>query len=209
MFERGNRIKGTEWEPRSSPASAPAAGATGDFHPTRNKKIALSANIFVSFGYQTGITMKKVLLILLFSTGIVCTGAAQNIVLGERVPELKAASWLDDRQPAPAPMTYIEFFHSSNPSCITSIKRLKALVSSMDQPINIVVVTKEDAEKVASLVKPLLGERIYVALHADRGFEIFGVAYVPSGVLIGPKNRALWMGNSLQFNKRIIEQSIQ
>lgn len=153
--------------------------------------------------------MKKVVLILLFITGFACTAPAQNIVLGERVPELKAVAWLDDRQPTPAPMTYIEFFHSSNPSCVASIKRLQTLISRMETPMNIVVVTKEEVEKVAPLLRPLLGERIYVALHADRGFELFGVAYVPSGVLIGPKNRALWMGNSLQFNERIIEQSMQ
>ena len=177
------------------------------FFARRGTKNCSVGKYFVSFDSQTSIAMKKVLLIVLFVTGIACGAAAQNIVLGERVPELKAAAWLNDREPVPAPMTYIEFFHSSNPSCITSIKRLKALVSSMDQPINIVVVTKEDAEKVASLVKPLLGERIYVALHADRGFEIFGVAYVPSGVLVDPRNRALWMGNSLQFTEKTIEQS--
>lgn len=153
--------------------------------------------------------MKKVLLILLFVTGIGCAGFAQNIIIGERVPELKAVAWLDGRQPAPAPMTYIEFFHSSNPSCIASIKRLNGLADKIRQRINIVIVTKEDPDKVAALIRPYLSERLFVALHADKGFEMFGVAYVPSGVLIGPKNRALWMGNSLQFNEQIIEQSIQ
>lgn len=151
--------------------------------------------------------MKKVVLILLSVMGFSLAGAAQNIVLGERVPELKAETWLDGRHPEPAPMTYLEFFHSSNPSCITSVKRLKVLAAALERPLNIVVVTKEDAGKIAQLLGPLLGDRFYVALHADRGFELFGVAYVPSGVLIGPRNRALWMGNSLQFSERILEQS--
>lgn len=153
--------------------------------------------------------MKKVLLILLFITGFACAVPAQNIVLGERVPELKSTVWLDNRQPTPAPMTYIEFFHSSNPSCVASIRQLRALIARMGEPMNLVIVTKEEVDAVEPVLRPLLGERIYVALHADRGFELFGVAYVPSGVLIGPKNRALWMGNSLQFNERIIEQSMQ
>lgn len=154
------------------------------------------------------ITMRKVLLILLFVTGISCTGFAQNIILGERVPDLKAAAWLDGRQPTPTPMTYIEFFHSSNPSCITSIKRLKGLIEKSKQGISIIVVTKEDPEKITELMRPYLNERLFVALHADKGFEVFGVTYVPSGVLVGPRNRALWMGNSLQFNEQVIEQSI-
>lgn len=152
--------------------------------------------------------MKKVLLILLFVTGICGAGFAQNIILGERVPDLKAVAWLDGRQPTPTPMTYIEFFHSANPSCVASIKRLNELTGRMQRPINIIVVTKEDPEKIAALIRPYLNEYLFVALHADKGFEMFGVVYVPSGVLVGPKNRALWMGNSFQFNERIIEQSI-
>lgn len=153
--------------------------------------------------------MKKVVLILLFVTGFVCAGSAQNIVLGERVPDLRASAWLDGRQPAPAPMTYIEFFHSANPSCITSVKRLSELASRTPRKFCVIVVTKEDPEKIATLIRPYLNEYLFVALHADKGFETFGVVYVPSGVLVGPKNRALWMGSSFQFNERIIEQSIQ
>lgn len=153
--------------------------------------------------------MKKVTLILLFVMGFLPAAPAQNIVLGERVPELKAAAWLDNRQPAPATITYVEFFHSSNPSCISSVKRLIQLFSAPGRDATIIVVTKEDPDRIAPLLRPLLSERLFVALHAERGFELFGVAYVPSGVLIGPRNRALWMGNSLQFNERLLDQALQ
>ena len=44
--------------------------------------------------------MKKVLLIWLLAAGFASAGAtAQNIALGERVPELKIQTWLDNRQP--------------------------------------------------------------------------------------------------------------
>ena len=47
--------------------------------------------------------MKKVLLIWLLAAGFASAGAtAQNIALGERVPELKIQTWLDNRQPEPA-----------------------------------------------------------------------------------------------------------
>ena len=99
--------------------------------------------------------MKKVLLIWLLAAGFASAGAtAQNIALGERVPELKIQTWLDNRQPEPAPTTYIEFFHSTNPACTA-----------------------------------------------------FGVSYLPFGVLTDAKNRTLWMGNSLQINEKLIEQS--
>lgn len=57
--------------------------------------------------------MKKVLLIWLLAAGFASAGAtAQNIALGERVPELKIQTWLDNRQPEPAPTTYVEWKNS-------------------------------------------------------------------------------------------------
>ena len=50
--------------------------------------------------------MKKALLILLSAWVLKPADAeAQNIVLGEKVPELKAAGWIDDRHPGPARVT--------------------------------------------------------------------------------------------------------
>lgn len=38
-------------------------------------------------------------------------------------------------------------------------------------------------------------------------FSAFNVQYVPFGVLVDSRNRALWMGNSLQLTPEIIEKS--
>ncbi len=152
--------------------------------------------------------MKKALLILL-SVWILSPSEAeaQNIILGEKVPELKAAGWIDNRHPAPAPITYVEFFHSSNPACINSLKRLRALATKPKSDLRVIVVTREDTARIASMLRPYLSERVTATIHADRGFSAFGVTYVPFGVLIDARNRALWMGNSLQFNEKVIEQS--
>ena len=152
--------------------------------------------------------MKKALLILL-SVWILSPSEAeaQNIILGEKVPELKAAGWIDNRHPAPAPITYVEFFHSSNPACINSLKRLRALATKPKSDLRVIVVTREDTARTASMLRPYLSERVTATIHADRGFSAFGVTYVPFGVLIDARNRALWMGNSLQFNEKVIEQS--
>ena len=153
--------------------------------------------------------MKKALLILLSAWILTPSGAeAQNIILGEKVPELKAAGWIDNRHPAPAAVTYLEFFHSSNPACIASLKRLKALASKPKSPLRVIVVTREDTARIAPMLRPHLSERVSATIHAERGFSAFGVTYVPFGVLIDTRNRALWMGNSLQFNEKLIEQAI-
>ena len=152
--------------------------------------------------------MKKVLLILSFAAVAAAGGAAaQNIVLGDRVPELKISKWLDDNQPEAAPATYIEFFHSSNPACIASLKRLKEITDKTGAKLRVIVVTKEDAAKVMPLLRPYLSKRIGAALGTEKAFTAFGVTYVPFGVLTDARNRATWMGNSLQFNEKLIEQT--
>ena len=152
--------------------------------------------------------MKKMLLIWLLAAGFASAGAtAQNIALGERVPELKIQTWLDNRQPEPAPTTYIEFFHSTNPACKTSLERLKEITGKSGTKLRVIVVTKEDAAKVTPLLRPYLSKRIGAALGTEKAFTAFGVTYVPFGVLTDARNRAMWMGNSLQFNEKLIEQS--
>ena len=111
------------------------------------------------------------------------------------------------RRPAAGPLTYIEFFHSSSPAGVRSLERLCELSRREGERLRIVVVTREQHEKIARLLRPYLSERIGVALDAARGFELFGVRYVPFGVLTDRRNRALWMGNTLQFDEETIQQS--
>lgn len=154
--------------------------------------------------------MKKALLILLAVCGLgISLARAQNIIPGEKVPDLKPAGWIDNRHPAPAPITYVEFFHSSNPACLRSLKQLSALAARSKPAMRVIVVTREDTARIAPLLRPFLNERVTATIHAERGFAAFGVTYVPFGVLIDSRNRALWMGNSLQINEQIIEQSIR
>ena len=116
--------------------------------------------------------MKKMLLIWLLAAGFASAGAtAQNIALGERVPELKIQTWLDNRQPEPAPTTYIEFFHSTNPACKTSLERLKEITGKSGTKLRVIVVTKEDPAKIAPLLRPYLSERISVGLNAEKEFH--------------------------------------
>ena len=153
--------------------------------------------------------MKKSSLILLLALlAPAAEAGAQNIALGERVPELKIQTWLDNRQPEPAPTTYIEFFHTSNQSGTASLDHLEKLSRRQGTDLRIVVVAQEPKEKIARLLDPYLSPRICVALDPDgRIFRAFGVSYVPFGVLVDERNRALWMGNTLQLTPEIIENN--
>lgn len=150
--------------------------------------------------------MKRVLLLL---TVVFCTlGAshAQNIVIGERAPELKSVTWLASRNPAAADLSYLVFFHSSNKGCTASLDALRDLCSKL----RIIIITQEDSEKIAPILTPYISERIGVALdHDKKVFGSFGVDFVPFSVLIDAKNRVLWMGNPQSMTSSFIQKIVQ
>ena len=151
--------------------------------------------------------MKKTILITLAAMAFGAAASGQEIALGERVPAIRIAAWLAARQPQAAPLTSLESIHSSSPAGVKSLERLRDLSRREGERLRIVVVTREQHEKVARMLRPYLSERIGVALDAARGFELFGVRYVPFGVLTDRRNRALWMGNTLQFDEETIQES--
>lgn len=152
--------------------------------------------------------MKRTVMILC-ALLLSCTALrAQNIVLGQRTPELRVGEWLEGRQPAAAELTYVEFFHSSSPRCTEALDRLAALQTEMGKRLRVVVLTREAAEKIAPALARRIGPRTGVGLDPQgKLFTAFGVSYVPFGVLVDAKGRALWMGNTLQLTRRIIEDS--
>ena len=100
--------------------------------------------------------MKKVLLTLLLALALpVAAAVAQNIALGERVPEVKVPAWLGGEKPAATPrLTYVEFFHSSNPACTASLEQLRAITDKLGAKLRVVVVTRENEEKISPLLSP-------------------------------------------------------
>ncbi len=146
---------------------------------------------------------------ILLATLMLPFGAAmaQNIILGEKTPEIKAVTWLDDHQANAAQWTYIEFYHPTNKACQTSLGQLKKLTEKMNTKLRIVVITQESADKVAEALRPYLSPQIAVGIDTQgKVFAAYGISYIPFGVLTDAKNRALWIGNSLQFNEKTIEQ---
>ena len=114
--------------------------------------------------------MKKILLILLLAALLPFAAAnAQNIALGERVPELKVPAWLDGQKPAATPrLTYVEFFQSSNAACITSLKQLRAMTDKLGTKLRVVVITQEKEDKIGPLLRPYLSPQISVAIDGVR-----------------------------------------
>lgn len=153
--------------------------------------------------------MKKLLavcLTALFAT----TAAAQTVALGEKVPELKSAAWLDGRQPAAAPLTYVEFFRQSSAASRASLDDLQALSRKFGSKLHIVVLSRDSDEETLALLRPYVSDAMSVGLDASgRIFNAYGIRYAPSGVLVDAKKRAVWMGNSRQVDEPLIRKYLR
>lgn len=155
--------------------------------------------------------MKRVMLLTALLGLLAAASPAQNIVLGERVPDLRSAVWLGGRQPAAAPFTYVEFYHTSLRGGEASLANLEALARKLGTKLRVVVVTREKKEEIEGALAPLLrrSDRFGVVLDGARYFASYGVSYLPFGVLTDAKNRALWMGNTLTLTEEIIDNSTE
>lgn len=153
--------------------------------------------------------MKKILALCL-SALIATTTAAQTVALGEKIPDLKPAVWLDDRQPVDASLTYIEFFRPSSPASRAVLDDLQTLSRKLGTKLHIVVISRDDDDETLALLRSHVSDAMSVGLDpSGRIFNAFGIRYAPSGVLVDPKRRALWMGNSRQVDERLIRKYLE
>jgi len=128
-----------------------------------------------------------------------CTAAsAQHLALGERIPKIKTQKWLDDIVPQQTEYTYIEFVRSTTAPCIASFLKIKEYVTDRDIPFGVVFVVCDEPSQTDPRLRECLGGNVG-ALIDDTGriFKDFGVRYVPFGVVIDRKRRAVWFGNPI------------
>lgn len=132
---------------------------------------------------------------MLTSAGETC---AQRIATRERTPKIKTRHWLDDIVPQQAEYTYIEFIRSTSLPCIESCRKIKHYTDTADNPFRVVLITHEAPDLIDRRIRECLGG--YVGLLIDdsgRLFDDFGVRYVPFGIILDKKRRAVWFGNPL------------
>lgn len=140
--------------------------------------------------------MKRTILLTFIALVASLTVRAQEIVIGERVPDLRASEWLgaapteDDRR-----ATLLIFYHTESQPCVEALPHIDSLARSM-KSTRVIVVAMEPKERIAPSLVRYMSERFYVAIdQSGKAFESYGIRYVPFGVLVDPKGRAQWIGN--------------
>ncbi|MEG1621790.1 MAG: hypothetical protein RR330_00300 [Alistipes sp.] len=151
--------------------------------------------------------MKKILWIFILLSMFSSASVAQNILLGERVPEIKSEAWLQGQEPAAKPLTYIEFYHSKHKGSAASLAHLEQLARTFDTKLKIIVITNEKQANFEAQLTPYLTRNANFGVLTDGSkiFTAYGVNYLPFGVLVDAKNRALWMGNGAKLQAAQIE----
>ena len=81
--------------------------------------------------------MKRIFLAL-FLLSWTLGAASQNVALGEKTPDLKVKSWLDDRMPVPGRTFLLVFFHSTSRPAVESLAHLQELGRKFGDRVNVV-----------------------------------------------------------------------
>ena len=97
--------------------------------------------------------MKRIFLAL-FLLSWTLGAASQNVALGEKTPDLKVKSWLDDRMPVPGRTFLLVFFHSTSRPAVESLAHLQELGRKFGDRVNVVVVVRESPEAGSSARMP-------------------------------------------------------
>lgn len=152
----------------------------------------------------------KHLLILLLLACCAVPGRGQNLMIGERIPDLPVTEWLGGEQPKEAPFTFINFFHSTNSACVSSLAYLQHLVNKFGTKLQAVTVIQQSDENGAAIAAPYRSELFTVGVDVDNlALEAFGIHFVPFGLLVDAKRRVLWMGELRRLSEREFQEYIQ
>ena len=124
------------------------------------------------------------------------SASAQRVALEERVPKIKSKLWFEDREPQKAEYTYIEFVHSQTVPSIQTFLQIKKDHAYFNENLRAIIVTKEKPEQISTALRECATDYVNIAFDTDGEiFRTFGVRYVPFGIIINKRRKALWFGN--------------
>lgn len=154
--------------------------------------------------------MKRTIFLTLVALVASLAVRAQEIVIGERVPDFRPTEWLgaqpseDDRR-----ATFLVFYHTESQPCVETLPHIDSLARAMKNE-RVIVVAMEPKERIAPSLARYMSERFYVAIDlSERVFKSYGIRYVPFGVLVDPKGRAQWIGNPKLATSESIKRNLK
>lgn len=152
--------------------------------------------------------MKRLFAIILAIIVLPLAAQAQNIIVGDKMPDMHVRKWLMDTEPSEAEYSCLLFFHSRSHLCQRTLGNLKRHISNYGDRLNLTIITKEEYEQAGVALTEHLKERIGVAFDdGGKTFRYFGVKFIPFCV-ISHKKRVVWYGNGALLNDATMSRII-
>lgn len=155
--------------------------------------------------------MRKFYIITLLALlGTTLSASAQRVALEERIPKIKTNLWLDGKAPEKARYTYIEFVYSKTVPCIQTFLKIQEEQSLFGENLRAIIITKESPEQISDELRKCVTDYVNVAFDPEGEiFRAFGIHYVPFGIIVDHRRKAVWFGNPITLNEDIanIEKS--
>lgn len=152
--------------------------------------------------------MKRIFLAL-FLLSWTLGAASQNVALGEKTPDLKVKSWLDDRMPVPG-RTFCSSFSTPRAGRLSNRSRICRSWGGSS------AIGSTSWSSSGRVRRPSAGRPPYAEGNLTVAFDdqrpqfrpAYDVQYLPFGVLVSAKGRALWMGNPRQLTEAILDSNL-
>lgn len=133
---------------------------------------------------------------------------AQHVALEERIPKIKAGQWLNDNAPEKSQYTYIEFINSRTASCQHTLLQIQK-DAHFGENVRAVIITNESPEQISPELRKCANDYIHVAFDVDGDiFRDFNVQYVPFGIVVDHRRKALWFGNPITLKTDFLDKII-
>ena len=146
--------------------------------------------------------MKRLFALLTLLLTTTLSVEAQSVRLGERIPDIHTDSELGKEfELATKEYVYMVFVHSKSKPSLNLVDEINSVNPELLSNIDVVLVTTEDIDDNAAIVKRFDDNIFPIAYDLERRTcRNFGINYVPFGVVYDTKRkRALWFGSSLPF----------
>ena len=160
--------------------------------------------LYLRSKYRHQAMRKFYIITLLALLGTTLSASAQRVALEERIPKIKTDLWLDGKSPEKAQYTYIEFVYSKTAPCIQTFLKIQEEQSHFGENLRAVIITKENPEQISDELRKCVTDYVNVAFDPEGEiFRTFGVHYVPFGIIIDHRRKAVWFGNPITLIEEI------
>lgn len=141
--------------------------------------------------------MKRIAIIIAIIITAMTSAEAQNIRLGEKIPDISVVSELgSELKLGKKEHVCMIFVHSQSVPCVIALTEMEDIRDTLIENFDVVLITSEQSDIEAEIMERLNTKGMTIAYDNDREtFKSFGINYVPFAVIFDKRRcRVQWFG---------------